>query len=968
MEQKKPGILHFRLYYVIIYLFIIYYAVSYGGALLNEYIRLGIAALLPVLAAAIITWFDKKFTLKNKILRQIIIGIIFGGLAIIGTEYGISFNGAQANCRDAAVLIAGLMFGGPAGIIAGVIGGVERWIAVAWGIGSFTRVACSLSTILAGIYSAVLRKYMFDNKRPGWFIAMAIGVVMEVFHLTMIFLTNMSTPDEAIRVVEACAMPMIASNSLSVLLSGILVTLICGEKLTRLRSDRHISRIIQKWLLVTVLFAFAATSFFVYRLQNEIAISQEKNLLKIALDETEADIRDASNENLLSLALRIAVDVKDMPLEKILEKYDIAEVNIINSDGIIIDSSVPEFIGYDMASGSQSADFLCLLNTAETYVQDYGPISYSSNVFRKYAGVRIEGGFVQVGYDAVQFQKDIDSDIIGITKNRHVGQTGFIIIVDEAYNILSAPESVNILSIKEDVLSSSSIPEENIASNGILENQNICYMYRSAEGYHIIAILPSAEVMRTRNTALFVNTFMEILVFAALFSLIYMLIKRVIVNQLRNINMSLAKITGGNLDEVVNVRSNEEFASLSDDINQTVFTLKRYIKEASARIDAELEFAKNIQTSSLPNVFPAFPNRKDFDIYAQMDTAKEVGGDFYDFYMTDQQFLNILIADVSGKGIPAAMFMMRAKTELRSLTEAQMSIDNVFTNGNASLCEGNDAGMFVTAWQGRLNLETGLLQFVNAGHNPPLIKRGKNGFSYFKSKAGFVLAGMDGIRYKIQEIQLEPGDVIFLYTDGITEATNADNQLFGEERLLELLNSREFDDMKTMCEIVRTDIDNFVGTNPQFDDITMLAVKFIGTPPAPTLVIDNAQISDITRVTDFVESYLETLESPMRTIMQINVAIDEIFSNIVRYGYKNQGGTVTVKLIVKESPKRIYIRFCDEGVPFNPLTNEDPDITLSAEDRNIGGLGIFMVKKTMDDIKYKYENNQNILTIMKNLE
>ncbi len=200
----------------------------------------------------------------------------------------------------------------------------------------------------------------------------------------------------------------------------------------------------------------------------------------------------------------------------------------------------------------------------------------------------------------------------------------------------------------------------------------------------------------------------------------------------------------------------------------TVAALKRYIDEAAARIDKELEFAKNIQSSALPSVFPAFPQRKDFDIHATMHTAKEVGGDFYDFYITDGNILNFLIADVSGKGIPAAMFMMRAKTQLKSLTESGLSMDEVFTRGNNGLCEGNDAGMFVTAWQGGLNLETGLVSFANAGHNPPLVKHKDGSFEYLKSRAGLVLAGMEGLKYKEQELNLSAGDIIFLYTDGVT--------------------------------------------------------------------------------------------------------------------------------------------------------------------------------------------------------
>ena len=241
----------------------------------------------------------------------------------------------------------------------------------------------------------------------------------------------------------------------------------------------------------------------------------------------------------------------------------------------------------------------------------------------------------------------------------------------------------------------------------------------------------------------------------------------------------------------MDVRSHVEFEDLSDDINFTVDTLKRYIADAAARIDAELAFAKAIQHSALPSVFPPYPNRKEFDIWATMHTAKEVGGDFYDFYFVDDDTLAFLVADVSGKGIPAAMFMMQSKTLLKSCAESGMSVEEVFTNANAKLCEGNEADMFVTAWMGYLNLKTGLLTFANAGHNPPLVKHADGSFSYLKSRAGFVLAGMDSVRYRKNELQLEPGDVLYLYTDGVTEANNSGNELYSEERLLSLLNAQE---------------------------------------------------------------------------------------------------------------------------------------------------------------------------------
>lgn len=937
----------------------------------NAYGMLAIAALLPVILSAGFYFLDKKtpFGRINKKLKQVIFGIAFGILAIIGTEWGIPIDGAQVNCRDAAVVAAGLLFGGPAGIIAGFIGGIERWIAVAWGVGSFTRLACSLSTVLAGFYAAALRRFLFEDKKPNWAIAFAAGVVIEIFHLTMVFITNMNTPIEAMAVVRACTVPMVTANGVSVMLSAVVVSLFAKEHLFVRRDKIRISQTIQRWLLVTVLAAFLITSYFVFSLQDKIASVQTDSLLQLALDEIAEDINDASDWNLLKLAHRVAETIEENEtesLKSIAEQHDVAEISIVDKKGVITDSTESMFIGFDMAGGEQSAQFLCLLNDKEEFVQKYGPIAFDSRTKRKYAGVRTADGFVQVGYDAAHFQQDIDAQVVGITRNRHVGKTGYILILDESYQVISAPADFQIDSLKEQA-DTDTHPEAGKTYEVNLKGELAFCRYRTTEGYYIVSILPRAEAFQMRNIALYVNAFMEILVFAILFVLIYLLIRRVVVNRIKEINRSLAKITNGNLDVVVDVRSNEEFASLSEDINSTVDTLKRYIAEASARIDKELEFAKSIQSSALPNAFPAFPKRKDFDIYASMDPAKEVGGDFYDFYLTGENALSFLIADVSGKGIPAAMFMMRAKTELKTLTEAELPLCDVFTNGNASLCEGNDAGMFVTAWQGNIDLENGLVTYANAGHNPPLVRHADGKFEYLRSRAGFVLAGMEGMKYRPQELQLQPGDIIYLYTDGVTEATDANNQLYGEERLLQTINSKPFESMKELCDYIKDDVAAFVGDAPQFDDITMLALHYIGTPAAPSVHVEEAKLEDISMVTAFVEAELEKLDCPMKTTMQIDVAIDEVFSNIVRYGYPKKAGPVTVELLHDADANAVSLRFTDEGIPYNPLTKEDPDVTLSAQERGIGGLGIFMVKKMMDEMRYAYENDKNILTITKKL-
>lgn len=931
--------------------------------------RLIAAALLPVLFAIFFYILEKKtkFAKFPYFVKQIIIGIVFGGIAVLATEFGIAVEDAVLNVRNAAPLTAGLLFGGPAGIIAGLIGGIHRWFCVLWGsAGTYTRLACSLATVFAGFFGAACRKLMFDNKKTSWFYGFALGVTTEVLHMLLLFLTNMNDIDTAFTYVAKCAMPMIIANSLSVMLSLLLVSLIGKEKLRKPREKKQIAQIFQFLLLICVIVAFFVTSGFTYSLQTKISVADADQLLRLNLEDVKADITDASDANLLDLTRRIADDISILSasaeLSALAKKYNVSEINIVGQNGIIQSSSRYDFIGFDMNSGEQSKEFLVLLNGATEFVQEYQPISFSSELSMKYAGVSIQGGgFVQVGYNSSRFQKDIADHVKLAARNRHIGTDGFVMICDEQFNVVSSPYEEHIgtpLQFETDNTLEEMLELEGqrFEAKGRMEYDAYC-MFIRAEGYFIIASIPIEEAMFSRNIAVYVLAFMEILVFASLFICVYFLIKNLVVDNIHKVNASLAKITDGDLNITVNVRGNEEFASLSDDINSTVKTLKHYIAEAAARIDKELEFAKAIQHSALPSVFPPYPSRRDFSIYASMYTAKEVGGDFYDFYLLNDHTLIFLIADVSGKGIPAAMFMMTAKTIIKSLAESGMEIDEVFSQANTKLCHNNEAGMFVTAWMGSLDLQTGILSYVNAGHNPPLIRKAGGNFEYLKTRPNFVLAGMDGARYRKHELRLDPDDTIYLYTDGVTEATNTDTQLYGEERLLKLLCNSQSNDPKYLCMLVKDDVDLFVGSAPQFDDITMLSVKLDHIQTHDS-IITYPKAESLQIVADFLGNKLKEWDISLKSANRVHIALDEIYSNIIHYSGATRAEVTCIRL-----EGLIKLIFKDNGTPYDPTALEDPDITLSAEEREFGGLGIFMVRKSARDMNYTYVDGLNCLVL-----
>ena len=288
-------------------------------------------------------------------------------------------------------------------------------------------------------------------------------------------------------------------------------------------------------------------------------------------------------------------------------------------------------------------------------------------------------------------------------------------------------------------------------------------------------------------------------------------------------------------DEVVRsmseIRSKNEFGILADDISQLAVEIDRYTNEnvqlatEKERVSAELDLAANIQSGSLPKKFPEMDN---YELFAYMKPAKEVGGDFYDFFFIDDDHLGMVIADVSGKGIPASLFMMMTKILIKNYVMAKLSPAQVLSCANNSICENNPNNMFVTAWLGIIDLKTGHIVASNAGHEYPILRKNGEKYDLLKDKHGFVLGGMDGVKYTEYEFELQKDDVLFLYTDGVAEATNTEEKLFGTERIVDALNESPDASPKEILDTVNKAVDRFVGNAAQFDDLTMLCIKYTG--------------------------------------------------------------------------------------------------------------------------------------------
>lgn len=615
-----------------------------------------------------------------------------------------------------------------------------------------------------------------------------------------------------------------------------------------------IRRIFQRWLLVCVLVTFALTLCSTLYVQTQQINQSSTALLRVRIEDAKRQVtqntatlttlkamtrasalaKARSMAEMLRLFPGMAVDgealTREMPI------LDVDEIHVVDANGVITASTVSKVVGFHMDSTPQSKAFLPVIRGERSaFVQDPQTRGFSDKQVMQYAGVArqdIQGGMVQIGYFPRRLQRTEQmADLNNIARSLRIGYGGGILISDSkgvlVGGVVGAPIGEPIASYG---LSAEDLTNPNPVRVTLGFAPSLC-LSEPHESYIITAFLPINEMFAERGLILGVFSLTHLLLFLLVFILISVLVKWVVIDGINHINGSLHKITQGNLDESVQVQTNREFSSLSNGINSMVRSLKDAIAREAARLDAELAVAKAIQSSALPNPALLTSDRTDFTLAADMWTAKEVGGDFYDFFLMDETHLGFLVADVSGKGIPAALFMMTSKTLISDVSETRLDPAEILTEANRRICATNDTGLFVTVWLGVLDLTTGKLRYTSAGHNPPMLRRAETGaVDFLKCRPSLVLAGMPETRYRTTECDLAPGDMLFLYTDGVTEANNAACELYGDDRLRDLLNRP---DVHTLApaetlERVHAELAQFSGSAEQFDDITMLAVRYNG--------------------------------------------------------------------------------------------------------------------------------------------
>jgi sigma-B regulation protein RsbU (phosphoserine phosphatase) len=398
--------------------------------------------------------------------------------------------------------------------------------------------------------------------------------------------------------------------------------------------------------------------------------------------------------------------------------------------------------------------------------------------------------------------------------------------------------------------------------------------------------------------------------------------------------------------------------------------LERELAIANKRMGDELNIGREIQMSMIPLTFPRFPEHKDIDVWACLRPAREVGGDFYDFFMIDERLFGFVVADVSGKGVPAALLMAVAKTLLKANAQATTSTARIIERTNNELSHNNPDCMFVTAFFSIIDTKTGVMTYTNAGHNPPFLMLPDGPVKPLNEVHGPMIGVMEGMTYEQAEVRLGVDDKLVLYTDGITEAFNANGQAFGDDRLPELLRRSGNLGTKYLVDTIVREVDEFSGDAEQSDDITVFCLRYVAWEEREDsarieLHLTN-EIREIDRALMALNEFSDRYDLPQDVRNDVGVVLDDLLNNVITYAFEDQEDHL-IEVTLAADKQRLIVTVSDDGVEFDPFLRSEPDIESDIEDRQVGGLGIHLVRNLMDDLSYRRIGGRNVTTLMKRM-
>ena len=633
------------------------------------------------------------------------------------------------------------------------------------------------------------------------------------------------------------------------------------------RRKKKITSIVTKWLILAVSVACVLSLGFTYLFLYERTQNDVYDLLEQNSHDLINDVFRATDEDILYNQVNYYRDIistaETLNKEKAIEYFESqadenVELTIINNEGKITASSERSVCGENVLK-NKSERFEAPAEILNSYlkekketpditkaisVYDTKVLSLALDGKRKlyYYGMSLKdwSGVFVYGVSETMYDSYINSRSEQIATYRHIGREGYYLIIQKSSMYIIGGtgrerfgEKFSYPELISDMVDAPTIDEnENEKmTSGRMDFYGVpsYYSISGIKDNLVVAVYPVSEAHESMDRILRYTFAAEIAVFLVLFILIMLLVKKLVINDVHSVNTTLNSITQGDLEAKADVRRTYEFDALSTDINTTVDKLKLLIKEAEERIDEELALAAKIQSSFIPHEFPPFPDRDEFELYASMIPAKEVGGDFYDYFFVDEDHLALVMADVSGKGIPAAMFMVMTKDELRhSVMKHGTDVAEAAREVNLELIKENDAGLFVTVWLGVLTVSTGHVDYVNAGHEYPAISHAGGEFVADEDEHSIPLAARKKAKFDAGTFILSPGDILYLYTDGVTEANDSEGEMFRRSRMLEALNSDREAPVQDIDDNVRKAVADFVQDAPQFDDTTTLCLRYKG--------------------------------------------------------------------------------------------------------------------------------------------
>ncbi len=492
-------------------------------------------------------------------------------------------------------------------------------------------------------------------------------------------------------------------------------------------------------------------------------------------------------------------------------------------------------------------------------------------------------------------------------------------------------------------------------------------------GWSVGVIFPKDELLADVQRLGRIDLALAFCGFLILFSVI-VLISGSITRPLRALADAAKALAKGNWEiELPPARSKDEVGTLSASFLYMKEALKKYIREltettaAKERMEGELKVAHEIQMSLVPKVFPPFPKRPELDIYAVLEPAREVGGDLYDFFFIDENRLCFVIGDVSGKGVPAALFMAMTKTLIKTNAKMCTSPEEILEKVNVEISEGNDACMFVTVFCGILDTRTGEVCYSNGGHNPPFILRKGQAPEFLRGGHSPAVGVLEDAVFEKAGLKMEPGDALYLYTDGVTEACDDQDELFSEERLQEMLSGPVPGSLKGLVEKTLQEVRSFSGAMPQADDITLLVLRYYGARGEEKeggkmkLMLEN-KLTELSKLQGALAEFSGKVGLSQEVLHDLQLVLEEIVVNVISYAYADTARHEIVVSLEKEGSE-LAVRVQDEGRAFDPLKVPEPDLDVPVEERPIGGLGMHLVRNLAREVNYERVQGKNILTL-----